>query len=298
MLQELHDYHPFGKTMRSYSLNENERFLFTGKERDSEINYDYFGARYYDSDVGRFLSVDPLADAPANVGTSPYAYVWNNPLKFIDPDGRHGQSVDDFIFRAEQEDGSYKEIGRIEAEGDDVVYNIDYQNASKYGLDKLEGANYSLPRKAPHNFQAVSINISAEAAYKGGAQVELSIIGMTAGPDKGEWGIALQGNALLGLEGGVTGSMSLYQPTEGRDLFLENLSGFEMGLQGDIVHQAGSVFAGYEFNRKHPLGKQVYTGFSYGLAFGSPQVPGGFSGYAGYSAFLYDTKSSKKTLRP
>ena len=39
-----------------------------------------------------FYDVDPLADAPANIGTSPYTYVWNNPLRFIDPDGRHGTS--------------------------------------------------------------------------------------------------------------------------------------------------------------------------------------------------------------
>jgi len=39
------------------------------------------------------MSVDPLADAPLNVGHSPYHYVWNNPLKFIDPDGRHGETT-------------------------------------------------------------------------------------------------------------------------------------------------------------------------------------------------------------
>ena len=36
---------------------------FTGKERDAETGYSYFGARYYDSDLsGLFLSVDPMAD--------------------------------------------------------------------------------------------------------------------------------------------------------------------------------------------------------------------------------------------
>lgn len=45
-----------------------------------------FAGRYYDSEVGRFLSVDPLADkAP---GWSPYNYCFNNPLKFTDPDGK------------------------------------------------------------------------------------------------------------------------------------------------------------------------------------------------------------------
>ncbi len=46
------------------------------------------------AEIGRFMGVDPLADSPANLGTSPYAYILNNPLSFVDPDGRHGESVD------------------------------------------------------------------------------------------------------------------------------------------------------------------------------------------------------------
>ena len=38
-----------------------ERYKFTGKERDTETNYDFFGARYHDSDLGRWLTPDPLA---------------------------------------------------------------------------------------------------------------------------------------------------------------------------------------------------------------------------------------------
>ena len=59
-----------------------------------------YGARGYGASIGRFTSVDPLADAPANIGHSPYSYVWNNPLRFVDPDGRHGE---DFVQR---QDGS------------------------------------------------------------------------------------------------------------------------------------------------------------------------------------------------
>ena len=59
---------------------------FTGKERDSETGFSYFGARYYDSDLMTgWLSVDPMADKYPNL--SPYAYCANNPVKLVDPDG-------------------------------------------------------------------------------------------------------------------------------------------------------------------------------------------------------------------
>ncbi len=65
----------------------------TGKERDAESGNDYFGARYYASSMGRFMSPDPikLTDErllnPANT-LNLYSYAANNPLKFVDPDGQ------------------------------------------------------------------------------------------------------------------------------------------------------------------------------------------------------------------
>ena len=62
-------------------------FTFTGKEKDEETGFSYFGARYYDSDLsGLFLSVDPMADKYPSI--SPYAYCAWNPLKLVDPDGK------------------------------------------------------------------------------------------------------------------------------------------------------------------------------------------------------------------
>ena len=72
-----------------YSL---ERFTFTGKERDSETGFSYFGARYYDSDIlTGWLSVDPMADKYPNI--SPYAYCAWNPVRLVDPDGRENLSA-------------------------------------------------------------------------------------------------------------------------------------------------------------------------------------------------------------
>ncbi len=84
------DYYPFGEIISSRSYvtgaSTNDKYKFTEKERDTETNYDYFGARYYDSELGRWLQVDPLADK--YLGWSPYNYTMNDPLGYIDPNGK------------------------------------------------------------------------------------------------------------------------------------------------------------------------------------------------------------------
>jgi RHS repeat-associated protein len=68
--------------------------FFTGKERDAESGLDYFGARYYGSSMGRFSSPDPgwflAADLANPQSLNQYAYVQNNPLSMVDPDGNRG----------------------------------------------------------------------------------------------------------------------------------------------------------------------------------------------------------------
>ena len=59
---------------------------FTGKERDEETGYGYFGARYMDYELmTMWLSVDPMSDKYPNI--SPYAYCAWNPIRVVDPDG-------------------------------------------------------------------------------------------------------------------------------------------------------------------------------------------------------------------
>ena len=73
-----------------YNYVKNSGFCIstsTGKERDSETGFSYFGARYYDSDLMTgWLSVDPMADKYP--GLSPYAYCAWNPIRLVDPDGK------------------------------------------------------------------------------------------------------------------------------------------------------------------------------------------------------------------
>lgn len=81
------DYYPYGEICRSINnADPNDKYKFTEKERDTETNLDYFGARYFDSQISRWLSVDPLADKYP--GWSPYNYTLNNPLRMVDPNGK------------------------------------------------------------------------------------------------------------------------------------------------------------------------------------------------------------------
>ena len=83
-------YLPYGEpfvNQRAAGSTYRERFTFTGKERDEETGYSYFGARYMDHELmTMWLSVDPLADKYPSI--SPYAYCAWNPVKLVDPDGR------------------------------------------------------------------------------------------------------------------------------------------------------------------------------------------------------------------
>jgi RHS repeat-associated protein len=76
-------YHPFGEPI----TNGEESCLYTGKERDSTDLY-YYGARYYDSDLGRFITRDPVTGTNTSPQTlNRYSYCINNPAKMIDSAG-------------------------------------------------------------------------------------------------------------------------------------------------------------------------------------------------------------------
>jgi len=66
------------------------KFLYTGQEKDSETNLNYYNARYYDSHIRRFTQPDDIIQDIYNPqGLNRYSYVWNNPLRYTDPTGRY-----------------------------------------------------------------------------------------------------------------------------------------------------------------------------------------------------------------
>jgi len=114
------------------SCTEAYRYGMNGMEKDDEIvgsgnNYD-FGARHYDSRLGRWWSVDPLASAFPNM--SPYAAFNNNPLRFTDPTGA---APEDWV-------GKKNENGTTSWSWDDNIKSADQAKAAGYDDYKAPGS--------------------------------------------------------------------------------------------------------------------------------------------------------------
>jgi RHS repeat-associated protein len=112
---------------------------FNGMEKDDEVkgggnSYD-FGARMYDSRVGRWLTIDPLAANYPDV--SPYLNVANNPLFFKDPDGKR-------IF-------IYYDSGKKDSDGNPIIKSYDYGSGLKLPKDKFVKETFKTLKKLEKN---------------------------------------------------------------------------------------------------------------------------------------------------
>jgi RHS repeat-associated protein len=85
-------YGPYGDVQKNWVNTYDPKLKFSGKEREGYSELDYFGARYYDHKSYRFNSVDPIINREEALVNPQlwnlYAYCRNNPITYLDPDGK------------------------------------------------------------------------------------------------------------------------------------------------------------------------------------------------------------------
>jgi len=171
-VEETTTYDAFGSPSLTL-LGTGNDLLYTGREYDRETNLYYYRARYYDPEIGRFISEDPLG---FKAGVNFYAYVGNNPVNFNDPSGLEPGDVYAF------EPSNF--IGEAIALVDPPYSHIAYEilggrliEATRAGVnivdlaDALKGQNYDIYHSV--NFSSDSIpGLENFAAFADGADYD------------------------------------------------------------------------------------------------------------------------------
>ncbi len=142
-IMQVNHYYPFGMNQDGPWLAGNSgdhKYQYNGKELNTEFGLDWndYGARYYDVSIARWQSVDPLTErAPY---WSQYNYCENNPMRFIDP---NGMEVDDIIISYTDKGGQNQQLKYIPG-----MQSLDSYSAEfKAGIEGLNSIYQNEPNK-------------------------------------------------------------------------------------------------------------------------------------------------------
>ncbi len=133
MLQQ-DDYYPFGLEINTLTSSPKNEYLYNKKELQEEIQqYDY-GARFYDPVIARWNSIDPLSETSRR--WTPYNYVYNNPVRFIDPDGMKADSAEAAKEEQQRQADIQKELGQGLSMATNLWHTDDSGGDSEPGVDQ------------------------------------------------------------------------------------------------------------------------------------------------------------------
>jgi len=136
-VEQVNHYYPFGGLYGQSTNGDTQRFKYNGKELDRMHGldlYDY-GARHYDAAIGRFTTVDPLAEKYYSI--SPYAYCGNDPINCIDPSGMKWENPKDSLALANDIQNTISRLEKNNTKNGEKLKNRDRMSSKK--IARLEG---------------------------------------------------------------------------------------------------------------------------------------------------------------
>ena len=173
-------YYPFGSAFMDGKSPGLQPYKYNGKEQDKMhgLNlYDYH-ARHYDSAIDRFTTIDPLAEKYYSI--SPYVYVANNPMKYIDPDGKEVVALNKGARQAIL-NTLPKSIRSF------VIFNKN-GSINKIALNSVNSTseNFLKLSQLVNNNQVFEVNVSNKMTYKNekGSLIDLDMGPITLTDDK------------------------------------------------------------------------------------------------------------------
>ncbi len=130
------DYQPYGQKLKKEPGSAGQKNWYTGKPQDPDTGLVYMGARYYNPQLGRFMSTDPVGFQEDNIHSfNRYAYANNNPYKYVDPDGENPKLILDFALNVAinyATTGEYDLLGAATATAIGALNPVKtFQNAAK-----------------------------------------------------------------------------------------------------------------------------------------------------------------------
>ena len=251
VLQQEH-YYPFGMGIRGEwkfvqpQIGGVNQYLYNGKELNDDfgLNWNDYGARWYDSSIGRWGGVDPLAED--YVGWSGYNYVMGNPIRLVDPDGMRVEDICPNCVAAG--------IGAAIGGGIGAGFEIVAQLRSEGKISDWSAIGGSM----------------TQGAVTGGAA------GFTMGASFGTTVVVSAGSNVVG---GIANRAIQGQGTTGVDMAVDAAVG---GAFGAVGHKAGEFAEQYTNNlTRHQKGKlgEAITEMKYGTmgykSSGKAKIPTG-----------------------
>ena len=276
---EENNYYPFGLKHSDYNIlggNYTYQYKYNGKELQMETGmYDY-GARMYMADIGRWGVVDPLAETSRRWST--YTYAFNNPLRFIDPDGRQGSDV---IIKGRAANDALKELQK--SVSSELTLKMDSNGKVSYTQNDPKVKLSSNAQQLVNAVDDHSVNVNVTAENTNLTKAGQLYVGGTFSGNKTNFIFNNEGTSMTSItetyqevNPTVLGSMSNYFGKPGADMLHEVTESY----QGGVIARKLGHDAGYASQAENDNFVSIYNAAHYSA---TPQTA-----VNGYQVNYYD----------